>query len=135
MKYRKNKNALSSGYVAPLVGAWIEIYCRPNVPRYILSLPSWERGLKSSAGASGTTSRSSLSSWSVDWNLRTGTACHAPTMSLLSCPFVEFVDSFRFFILAFLAGSFFEASSWAGRCLVSIVKFVDGICSDLLPGV
>ena len=32
--------------VAPLVGAWIEIHLFSDVSRMILSLPSWERGLK-----------------------------------------------------------------------------------------
>jgi hypothetical protein len=45
------------------------------------------------------------------------------------------VDSFRFFILAFLAGSFFGASASTGRCLMSIVKFMDGIRSALMPDV
>ena len=33
-------------YVAPLVGAWIEIYNFIIAVSAILSLPSWERGLK-----------------------------------------------------------------------------------------
>ena len=32
--------------VAPLVGAWIEIYAFSNMSLYLLSLPLWERGLK-----------------------------------------------------------------------------------------
>ena len=37
-----------AGFVAPLVGAWIEIAVRAD-PEYVSrkSLPSWERGLKS----------------------------------------------------------------------------------------
>ena len=35
-------------YVAPLVGAWIEIFLlRGETTDYIRSLPLWERGLKS----------------------------------------------------------------------------------------
>ena len=34
------------GLVAPLVGAWIEISFRFVVYAVIMSLPSWERGLK-----------------------------------------------------------------------------------------
>ena len=34
-------------FVAPLVGAWIEIYIMKNHPPPLLSLLSWERGLKS----------------------------------------------------------------------------------------
>ena len=33
--------------VAPLVGAWIEIMLPPPIRKLIASLPSWERGLKS----------------------------------------------------------------------------------------
>ena len=34
-------------YVAPLVGAWIEIACSISyLSRHLSSLPSWERGLK-----------------------------------------------------------------------------------------
>ena len=32
--------------VAPLVGAWIEIETVSRIQRFLLSLPSWERGLK-----------------------------------------------------------------------------------------
>ena len=32
--------------VAPLVGAWIEIHINTAFQVYMLSLPSWERGLK-----------------------------------------------------------------------------------------
>ena len=32
--------------VAPLVGAWIEICLTHKVKRSLVSLPSWERGLK-----------------------------------------------------------------------------------------
>ena len=36
-----------SGYtVAPFVGVWIEILNKPLIPVAILSLPSWECGLK-----------------------------------------------------------------------------------------
>ena len=34
-------------FVAPLVGAWIEILLLMLHPRSWMSLPSWERGLKS----------------------------------------------------------------------------------------
>ena len=34
-------------YVAPLVGAWIEIYVTEIADGQDVSLPSWERGLKS----------------------------------------------------------------------------------------
>ena len=34
-------------HVAPLVGAWIEIYSASLLPLQSMSLPSWERGLKS----------------------------------------------------------------------------------------
>ena len=33
-------------FVAPLVGAWIEIVCTVTIPSLNLSLLSWERGLK-----------------------------------------------------------------------------------------
>ena len=33
-------------HVAPLVGAWIEIHINTAFQVYMLSLPSWERGLK-----------------------------------------------------------------------------------------
>ena len=36
--------------VAPLVGAWIEIGKNHTLEQVAKSLPSWERGLKSSAG-------------------------------------------------------------------------------------
>ena len=36
--------------VAPLVGAWIEIFRASTVAAVTLSLPSWERGLKSVSG-------------------------------------------------------------------------------------
>ena len=32
--------------VAPRVGAWIEIVLNIIVPKHLLSLPAWERGLK-----------------------------------------------------------------------------------------
>ena len=32
--------------VAPLVGAWIEMFCRLALSLAFASLPSWERGLK-----------------------------------------------------------------------------------------
>ena len=32
--------------VAPLVGAWIEIYIKDRVLVLVVSLPLWERGLK-----------------------------------------------------------------------------------------
>ena len=37
----------TKGYVAPLVGAWIEIFAVVGKNRKNLSLLSWERGLKS----------------------------------------------------------------------------------------
>ena len=33
--------------VAPLVGAWIEMYSLPSNSKCLMSLLSWERGLKS----------------------------------------------------------------------------------------
>ena len=36
-----------SAFVAPLVGAWIEIECQRNLQHLLTSLLSWERGLKS----------------------------------------------------------------------------------------
>ena len=33
--------------VAPFVGAWIEIIKKDDLDKFVLSLPSWERGLKS----------------------------------------------------------------------------------------
>ena len=36
-------------HVAPLVGAWIEMHILSLKPDTIVSLPSWERGLKSPA--------------------------------------------------------------------------------------
>ena len=38
--------------VAPLVGAWIEIVSTGNLATLSTSLPSWERGLKSVCGSS-----------------------------------------------------------------------------------
>ena len=37
--------------VAPFVGAWIEIIVLVRIPEVQVSLPSWERGLKSDTGA------------------------------------------------------------------------------------
>ena len=39
--------ALGSHWVAPLVGAWIEIFVERVFHKVCESLPSWERGLKS----------------------------------------------------------------------------------------
>ena len=42
---------MSNYTVAPLVGAWIEIYTIPTgIGTTTTSLPSWERGLKSQLG-------------------------------------------------------------------------------------
>ena len=44
------KKDLCKFAVAPLVGAWIEIVWTDKQPAELVSLPSWERGLKLSAG-------------------------------------------------------------------------------------
>ena len=41
---KEYRNACS---VAPLVGAWIEIFSLPEMLSVVVSLPLWERGLKS----------------------------------------------------------------------------------------
>ena len=49
--------------VAPLVGAWIEIRCTGTNSISTMSLPSWERGLKSIIGPSSKLILASLPSW------------------------------------------------------------------------
>ena len=49
--------------VAPLVGAWIEIYGMSSKDYEKLSLPSWERGLKSYLPSEQPYSSLSLPSW------------------------------------------------------------------------
>ena len=51
-------------YVAPLVGAWIEIL-NLSISMYVfpVSLPSWERGLKSTISSTSPSTRASLPSW------------------------------------------------------------------------
>ena len=46
MKWHKGYNFYEAGLVAPLVGAWIEIIMLLMVLLLVLSLLSWERGLK-----------------------------------------------------------------------------------------
>ena len=50
-------------YVAPLVGAWIEMCRHLLVPISLLSLPSWERGLKLLLLQTVITLKRSLPSW------------------------------------------------------------------------
>ena len=47
LKYFADGTEYMVDYVAPLVGAWIEIKVQSLVNRYLKSLPLWERGLKS----------------------------------------------------------------------------------------
>ena len=47
MKSRKYASNAAMSLVAPFVGAWIEIICNLSFYLPALSLPSWERGLKS----------------------------------------------------------------------------------------
>ena len=49
--------------VAPLVGAWIEIWRSPLSYTLLMSLPSWERGLKSVTVSGGNAEAMSLPSW------------------------------------------------------------------------
>ena len=49
--------------VAPLVGAWIEICLTHKEKRSLVSLPSWERGLKSTALDTLVATPASLPSW------------------------------------------------------------------------
>ena len=49
--------------VAPLVGAWIEIIKKRSVKEAFESLPSWERGLKSTISAATSNRNKSLPSW------------------------------------------------------------------------
>ena len=49
--------------VAPLVGAWIEIFAKFSKKLFTLSLPSWERGLKFHLTAQICFARESLPSW------------------------------------------------------------------------
>ncbi len=49
--------------VAPLVGAWIEIEINQSPDRIVLSLPLWERGLKSSKNLDKPIEHKSLPLW------------------------------------------------------------------------
>ena len=49
--------------VAPLVGAWIEIYTQSNKYTLPRSLPSWERGLKFTKEEAEEKLKESLPSW------------------------------------------------------------------------
>ena len=46
LKYNLCHNDHKQVYVAPFVGAWIEIFCNLYIEPVSMSLPSWERGLK-----------------------------------------------------------------------------------------
>ena len=52
-----------SNEVAPLVGAWIEIYGGAIITISDMSLPSWERGLKFESEAVSNDHCQSLPSW------------------------------------------------------------------------
>ena len=56
----------SEGEVAPLVGAWIEIFVNESIEEEGLSLLSWERGLKYINGADSNPKTSRFSRGSVD---------------------------------------------------------------------
>ena len=58
-----NSIYIKNSFVAPLVGAWIEIVPIGVSPIYTLSLPSWERGLKSGTWQAILSATRSLPSW------------------------------------------------------------------------
>ena len=47
IEIHENIFGICTGFVAPLVGAWIEINDDISLSVFRVSLPSWERGLKS----------------------------------------------------------------------------------------
>ena len=49
----QDRPPLAANLVAPLVGAWIEINSNVGFSSIAVSLPSWERGLKSEGVAEG----------------------------------------------------------------------------------
>ena len=63
LKYNNNGKRITEKDVAPLVGAWIEIYPDRLHTGLIMSLPSWERGLKSQHIYQNLHPRGSLPSW------------------------------------------------------------------------
>ena len=64
--------------VAPLVGAWIEIFgCSVTVCGCTGSLPSWERGLKSCTDLSVAGKQASLPSWERGLKLTTAMSAQA----------------------------------------------------------
>ncbi len=85
IEIKKDMERLSQEIVAPLVGAWIEISHAVCVLQWLLSLLSWERGLKSVQRYRLNPAHRSLLSW------ERGLKCHSitfniitPKMSLLS---------------------------------------------------
>ena len=54
---------MSSTFVAPLVGAWIEMIIIISMFKNVSSLPSWERGLKYRSWHQYTLRLQSLPSW------------------------------------------------------------------------
>ena len=63
LKLAPTSDVLPNVWVAPLVGAWIEIVGLIRSGRFTESLPSWERGLKCTKRDTTEDTQVSLPSW------------------------------------------------------------------------
>ena len=90
MKSHVCKTAFYAGLVAPLVGAWIEMSFGQGVSGYNESLPSWERGLKSTSCKRCDCQCRSLPSWERGLKSRSnGSICLTDTVAPLVGAWIE----------------------------------------------